>query len=112
MQRITIGTLAVGAVLAGAPKTVARWLRVEQHAGGVRRAGLADVALAPALAWGRPRWLWAVVRTAQTLAFAGFAARWAQQYRTRVLRALVALLLLLAVQDAVVARQLVATSGR
>ena len=37
---------------------------------GERRAGLADLALVPALVWGWPRWLWAVVRTAQTLAFA------------------------------------------
>lgn len=106
MQRITIGTLVVGVVLTAFPMVVARWLRIEDHADGVRRAGIADLALVPALAKGRPRWVWAVVRTGQTLAFAGVAARWARRDRTRATRLLVVGLLVLASQDGVVAGQL------
>lgn len=106
MRRVTLGTLVVGAVLAAAPLTVSRWLRVEAHSGAVRRAGVADLALVPGLAWGRPRWMWAVVRTLQTLGFAGVATRWARKDPTPSSWLLVVLLVVLASQDAIVARQL------
>lgn len=111
MQRVTVGTLVVGVVLTVFPNVVARWLSIEDHAGGVRRAGIADLALVPALARGRPPWVWAVVRTGQTLAFAGVATRWAYRDRTRATRLLVAGLLVLASQDAVVAGQLLRSRG-
>ncbi|MDQ2727332.1 MAG: hypothetical protein M3Y91_05615 [Actinomycetota bacterium] len=102
LRVMAIGTLVVGAALAALPGPIARLLGAGRHVAGVRAMGVADLALVPGLLAGRPRWVWAVVRTGLTLVFAGATGCSAVQDRSPRTTVATAGLLALAVQDAIV----------
>jgi hypothetical protein len=78
-QGVGVVTLAVGTVLAIAPVTASRRLRLGDHRAGVRAVGLADLALVPGLLCGRPRWPWMAARAALNLLIAAYTAWLAQR---------------------------------
>ena len=100
-----MNTAVVGGAVVAAPDTAARLLDAEGHAGTIRAAGLVELALAPALVWGRPRWAWAAARTALTLAFAvGTATHALRQRSGRTTAAMVGMLMLAGADGFIVAR--------
>jgi hypothetical protein len=78
-------SLALGVALLVTPGTVGRVLGVEPNRRALRTIGVVDLALAPGLYLGRPRWPWLVARALTNPPIAVFAAVTARTWRARVL---------------------------
>lgn len=63
-------TLTIGGALTLAPRRVGALMQLGDHPRTARGVGLADLALAPGLLAGRPRWPWMVGRAALNLLIA------------------------------------------
>ncbi len=102
---VGMNTAVVGRAVVASPGTAARLLDAEGHGGAIRAAGLVELALAPALVWGRPRWVWAAARTALTLGFAAATATHVRRERSgRTTAAMVGMLVLAGVDGFIAAR--------
>ncbi len=65
-------TTATGLALVAAPGFAARQLGLRGQEGPLRLIGAADLALAPGLVLGKPRWPWMIGRAALTVAMAAY----------------------------------------
>lgn len=68
---VGIGSAVIGGALVAQPARFGPALGLVGDT-DARLVGALDLALAPGMLWGRPRWPWAVVRAAGSVAIAGF----------------------------------------
>lgn len=101
-------TLVTGALLAGAPRAVARAVGAPGGgpAGTLAAIGVVDLVLAVGLLAGRPRWPWAVARAVATPPTAVATAVLARRHGSRALGAVTVALAVITVADVVTARGL------
>ena len=69
-----VATLAIGSALVVAPRTAGPWGGITDPR-AARAIGLLDLALAPGLLVGRPRWPWLVARTVANVLTASVVVR-------------------------------------
>lgn len=104
---VTVGaaTLLIGGALLTAPGRLGPLVGLSSPA-STRVVGALDLALAPGLLAGRPRWPWLTARAALNVATAAYALRQARDSGTHTTRARAFALLLLAatVADSTAAR--------
>ena len=68
-------TLAIGAALVAAPRSITGPLGLEGQDGAVRAIGVSDLVLVPGLLRGSPRWPWMLARAALNLGDAAYLRR-------------------------------------
>jgi hypothetical protein len=68
---VGVGSAVIGGALVAQPARFGPVLGLVGDA-DARLVGALDLAVAPGMLWGRPRWPWAVVRAAASVAMAGF----------------------------------------
>jgi hypothetical protein len=78
-------SLVVGSILLVVPPTAGRALGVNSAQRTLRMIGVVDLALAPGLYLGRPRWPWLVARAASNPIIATVAMADARSVRARVI---------------------------
>ncbi len=84
-RTVGLGTLAIGTALLLAPEAAGPVLALNDPR-GARAVGLLDLALAPGLLAGEPRWPWLAARAMANLAIAAYALQAAEGHN-RVRRA-------------------------
>jgi len=108
---VGVATTVIGGGLTWAPETVARALGVRRP-GPVRIIGLADLALAPGLIAGRPRWPWMAARAALNVVIAAYLLDDARQTSNSRPRSAALALAAITVADCATARRLHAGERR